>query len=256
MKQLKRLSIIVDAADVDECGGHPHLYPHHLLENLLLALGQKAIANDVAKDLGLAAGQYWLLSPVFFHTTHNDVLMMGVAEKNEQSVIFASLKKFVAQDGFQLYCYQEHLWLIHAPNMPALSSDILPRVMHQSLKPFLDEWPLVWRQWLTEVQMLFHAQGFSTANGVWLWGQGELDCNDQLAFYPITLSCDMPKHLLTKQHMNRPTVIITQAKYLDALRASNRQFKQYWYWWQNTNYHRHTTTWWQKIINWCHKKCL
>jgi len=257
MKQTKTLSIIVDSAYEGDTPGNLHLYPHHPLENLLLALGQNGIANDIAKDLGLKPGNYWILSPVFFHTTHNDVLMVGVAEKKEQSLMYEALKTFVAGDGFELYRYQEHLWLIHAPNMPSLSSEILPKVMHQSLKPFLDQWPLVWRQWLTEVQMLFHAQGFSTANGVWLWGQGELVGHYQLKTYPLNLKCGIPGHLLLNdnEQFKTPALVITQAKYINNLAALSHKFKQCRYLWQNTDYQQNSRTLWQKIINWYHKKC-
>ena len=257
MKKPNTLSIIVDSAYPGEKTCNTHLYPYHPLENLLLALGQKGMANDIAKALGLESGQYFILSPVFFHTTHNDVLMMGVAQHHQQSMIYETLKKFVVADGFELHCYQDHLWLLHAPNMPGFSSEILPKVMHQSLKPFLDEWPLVWRQWFTEVQMLFHSLGLSTAHGVWLWGQGEIVSKHHLKLYPPELKLNLPSHLLAneKAPLQSPDIFMTKATYLDELQLINQGVRHVWYLWQNTDYWQHTPSLWKKIVNWCRQLC-
>lgn len=257
MKQPKTISIIVDSLYQGEINPNTHLYPYNAVENLLLALNQNAIANDIAKDMCLEPGHYWMLSPVFFHTTHNDVFMIGVADKNEQNLMYEALKKFAANDGFELYHYQDHLWLMRAANMPELSSEILPKVMHQSLKPFLDEWPLVWRQWFTEVQMLFHSLGFSTGNGVWLWGQGTLMDNYLLKPYPKDFKCNLPSHLVnaTKTQAYDGSIMITEAKYLDDLQVLNQKLRHVRYLWQNTDYWQHAPSFWQKIVKWCKQKC-
>jgi hypothetical protein len=142
------------------------------LMNLVSASGQSGYALAYAKELGLGDGPWLLVSPVYFHTTHNDVLMINDCSNVDLTSYFLAFSEFVAQDGWQVHSITPNLWLV-SPTIPVFSSAPLFDIAHQSVKPFLDTWPKAWLQWFTEIQMLFQTLPSNTCNAVWVWGQGD-----------------------------------------------------------------------------------
>lgn len=225
------LQIIVDAP----YGTEAPLVHRTSLMNLVLASKQKGFAKAYAIECGLEDGDWLLVSPVYFHTTHRDVLMIADGFSKELDDYYQIFSQFVKADGWVLHRALPHLWLIKAPNMPKLDAAPLFEIAHQSLKPFLDVWPKQWRTWFTEIQMLFETHQAKEVNGVWVWGSGEYQS------VPLILTYEPQMRL--KKH----DIILMNACDTPILLASHRQI--HW-WWQDLEFIQKPPSLWKRFKQW------
>lgn len=220
------LQIIVDSV----YGSEEPLVHRSPLMNLVSASGQLGYAKAYAMELGLEDLPWLLVSPVFFHTTHNDVLMISDCANMNLSEYYELFSAFVLQDGWKIHAIHSHLWLI-APNFASLTSAPLFSIAHRSVKPFLDAYPKEWLTWFTEIQMLFnHLTG--DCNGVWVWGGGDythVDCQTYV----------QGGSLGTYTYMNA----------IDAQIFLKEKHDIHW-WWQDIDFVQSVPTLWQRIKKW------
>ena len=210
--------IIVDAPYLNE----PPLVRRTPLMNLVSASQQLGYAKAYAQELGLLDGPWLLVSPVYFHATHNDVLMISDCSNLDLTPYFLAFSEFVAQDGWQVHLLAPNLWFV-APTLPLFSSAPLFDIAHQSAKPFLDAWPKAWLQWFTEIQMLFQTLPSHECNAVWVWGQGD--------YQPVALGDDY--RMMTKEE----ALTYTSSKPI------------HW-WWQDTHFIQSPPTLFQRLKKW------
>lgn len=226
------LQIIVDAP----FGKELPLVHRTPLINLVTASKQKGYAKAYAIECGVGDGPWLLVSPVCFHTTHCDVLMVSDGCFKELESYYQLFSRFIQADGWHIHQVLPHLWLMKAPNMPSLESASLMDIAHQSLKPFLDSWPSAWKTWFTEIQMLFETDVSKQINGVWVWGSG--DYQVPLSFLTYT----------SETRLNDGDYVMMQAS--DAAAWLVRHHRVHW-WWQDTDFIQQPPSLWKRFKQWC-----
>lgn len=225
------LQIIVDAP----FGKEPLLVHRTPLMNLVTASKQKGYAKAYANECGLADGPWLLVSPVYFHTTHRDVLMVSDGYSKGLESYYQLFSRFIHADGWHIHRVLPHLWLIQAPNMPLLESASLMDIAHQSLKPFLDAWPSVWKTWFTEIQMLFETDVSKQINGVWVWGAGDYQPPESRLTYT------------SESHFSDGDYVMMQASEASAWLAGHHRI--HW-WWQDTDFIQQPPSLWKRVKQW------
>jgi hypothetical protein len=198
------------------------------LMNLVSASGQAGYARAYALELGLEDLPWLLVSPVYFHTTHNDVLMISDCADMDLSAYYETFSKFVMADGWKVHQVLPNLWLI-APTLPLFSSAPLFSIAHRSAKPFLDAWPKEWLTWFTEIQMLFYPLT-GDCNAVWVWGAGD--------YQPV--QCQ-------SYHLGMP--MLAPYLYMNASDAKKFTGPAH-FWWQDTDYVQSAPSLLQRLIKW------
>lgn len=225
------LHIIVDQAYEEE---NPLVHRTALM-NLVTASGQMGYANAYAREYGFEEDDWLLVSPVYFHTTHRDVLMISDGFSKALDNYYQIFSKFIEADGWTTHRLLPHLWLMKASRMPTLPSAPLFDITHQSLKPFLDTWPKEWKTWFTEIQMLFETEGDKIVNGVWVWGSGEY----------VT-----PAKVLTYQDgmvLNDGDFVFMNPHDTPAFLKSKRTI--HW-WWQDKDFIQQSPSFWKRFKQW------
>jgi len=137
-----------------------------------------------------------------------------------------------------------------------MQSVALTDVIHQSLQMFIQDMPVEWRTWFTEVQMLFHglpAPGPYPVNGVWVWGGG-----DPPMHLPLTYIGDfhLPEHddWNTQKTLKSGDVLLVSKDKQQILNKELRHFllgfhDVHW-WWNNQHYTISKSSIWSKIKKW------
>ena len=220
------LQIIVDSAYE---AGVPWVHRSRLM-NLVSASGQSGYAKAYAMQLGLEDEPWFLVSPAYFQTTHNDVFMTSDCTDDDLSAYYERFSHFVLADGWKIHAVHSHLWMI-APKLESFSSAPFFEVAHRSVKPFLDAYPKEWLTWFTEIQMLFN-QLPGACNGVWVWGAGDytpVDCQPY----------DGQKQLA-------PYTLMTAE---DAQAFLKAPYAIHW-WWQDIDFIQSAPTVWQRLKKW------
>lgn len=182
------MDIIIDADKIEsidptikprEVATSVHFY-HHLLNCMGYDPQYPPMAALLNQYHGLA-GEWVMVSPVYWQATHNDAMFV-VTERDSMwseanaRACFATLASFVAKDGMHLYYHSPDLWLLQGSQLPALNAKPAYCLLQQSLLPHLQalDSSLFWQRLITECQMLFSHHDIVARNGVWFWGQGSL----------------------------------------------------------------------------------
>lgn len=218
--------IIVDSV----YGSEVPLVHRSPLMNLVSASGQSGYAKAYAMELGLDDLSWLLVSPVYFHTTHNDVLMISDCADMDLSAYYDVFSSFVLADGWKVHAIHSHLWLI-APTFPPLESAPLFSIAHRSVKPFLDAFPKEWLTWFTEIQMLFNGLP-GNCNAVWVWGAGDYNVVD----------CE-------PYSLDKPLAPFTYMSAIDARSFLKSEHDIHW-WWQDIDFVQSVPTLWQRLKKW------
>ncbi len=225
------LQIIVDAPYGTEA---PMVHRTPLM-NLVAASNQMGFAKAYAMECGLEEGEWLLVSPVYFHTTHRDVLMITDGFSKALDDYYQIFSEFISADGWVLHRALPHLWLIKARNMPKLDSSPLFNIVHQSLKPFLDAWPKEWKTWFTEIQMLFESQKIKEVNGVWVWGAGEYQYPSAVLTYKSQMSL-IDRDIVMMDACDTPVWLTSHC--------------QIHWWWQDSEFIQQPPSFWNRIKQW------
>lgn len=224
---------------------------------LLFAHGLKNYAESLAAAKGLTSGGWMLVTPVQFYTTHNDSLIIHVDENKKA---FQILKEFIHQDGGELHEYDAQYWLMKLPDFPYFYSTSIFDVFHQSLKPFLDEFPKEWRRWMTEVQMLFQSHHIEHINGVWLWGQGSFALlphirvyHDMQAFQGLEGFVKNISFWSADQKPNKDEYLLVSKDYSKEIQPVIEKslwgFEEIHWWWNNMDDLTPAKSWWKRLNN-------
>jgi hypothetical protein len=220
----------------------------------------QGVAKFVAAQKGLPDGNWLLARPIYWQATHNDVMIVADCQQgfsdDHMKHYFEVFQGFLERDGYSVYRLEHHLWLFDANSMPTMQSVGLNDVMHQSLQTFIQQMPVEWRTWFTEVQMLFHglpAPGPYPVNGVWVFGGGEPPNH-----LPLTYMGDF--HLPEYENWNAEKTLKSGDVLLvskDKQQILNEELKHvlsgfhevHW-WWNNQHYTVSKPSIWSKIKNW------
>ncbi len=132
----------------------------------------------------------WLCAaPVHLFADQSRVYLNAIDEaalnESEAEQFIAELNKVYSDDGWEFVQHTSTRWYLRIPTEPNIRTTPLRDV---DGKPIHDKLPqgddaLQWHRVLNEMQMLLHSspvnmarqeRGKTTANGIWLWGIGEL----------------------------------------------------------------------------------
>ncbi len=234
--------------------------------NVLNCLGYDPIhpplANLFARYHQLA-GQWLIASPIHWEATHNDAMITAIDSElelteEESQLWFADLSQFL-KDDFHWHYHDAHTWLLKVDDKPSIFSQSLYAMQHHSLMPvfaIMDK-TLFWQRLMTELQMYLSShplntqrQGKLTINGVWFWGQGELNpqtqrkivTDDEVLLASLAdVADDFLSTPLTKNHL----IAIKYPQQIDFshLQDKMQKYPVHWYW-NNLAYLTKRRFWW------------
>lgn len=156
------------------------------LLNYLSCLGyeinQLPFADLLARNQHLE-GHWVALSPIHWHASHNDAVVVAAGQtlelsEDESRYWFEHFSKVFAIDGCRSYFYDTHTWLLSSSDMPSLNAKPVAQLLNQSLMPELAHLgsSMYWQKLFTEGQMFFAAHAEQPLiNGLWAWGGGQLE---------------------------------------------------------------------------------
>ncbi len=252
------------------------LKPSDLYTNLLIAAGYDEhfppVADCLRQLYKLPEGEWVVVSPVFWEATHNDALVRlhGEELQLEAGVAnfwFNSFKAFFAKEGLALYQVMPCMWLMEISNKPAIHAKPVCQIANQSLMPLLTELDekMYWQRFLTECQMFCHSNAQNQPetvlpiNGVWVWGQGELNPSTNLPIYHQTKPLQELAKLISlnthplKSFVDLPMESIILLEGIEKHQI-NSILKQYcrlpssWRW-NNITWHYQPKPWWKRLLN-------
>lgn len=239
-------------------------------ENMLVSLGYDEKNPPVANLLKLyhnLVGNWFVVSPVYFHTTHNDSLIAQCGHQldvNEEKGrwYFDKISGFLLEEGIQLHYHSPTLWLGQHHDAVPINS-FSPAYLHnKSIMPYLEKLSgdMSWQKRITEVQMFLQSirpptQSNLAVNGVWFWGQGELFVNPDLILSDdgrmSRLIDTWPKLTIQKKFdsllLNKANHIILTKFTDETLKLIEKVCQSYscnWYW-NNITYNQPARNWWQ-----------
>lgn len=239
-------------------------------ENLLISLGydekNPPVANLLKTYYNLA-GDWFVVSPVYFHTTHNNsmITQCGLqSELNEEMGrwYYDRVSSFLQEEGIKLYFHSPTLWLGQQQEPVALSSCSPAYLHNKSIMPYLEKLStdMSWQKRITEVQMFLQTlqspiQSELNINGVWFWGQGELSVNPEhilsnddklIQLIDIWPKLEIHSHIDPKV-LNKADYIFLTKVTDEALKLIEKICQSYscnWFW-NNVTYNQQAKRWWQ-----------
>ncbi len=189
---------------------------------------------DVLRRSLLLDGTWCVVSPMNWHATHNDAMI--IAANNELQLSeemskhwFQLYADYLAEEGMRLHYYDAQTWLLQITNKPTIKAKPVHKLLSHSLMPELEQLDpsMYWQRFFTEGQMFFASHSLQPIiNGVWLWGATSLSdkksvavctdeqflsiahiCSDKVTLYDPTVSLKQYSILLlshidvlSKQH--------------------------------------------------------
>lgn len=242
------------------------------LENVLISLAydlkQPPLA-ELLKTYHNLTGQWLVVSPVYFHTTHNDSIIaecgsrLNIDEKMGQWY-FHNVRNFLLEEGITLHYHSPSLWLAKMDNLPSINSYSPAYLHNKSIMPYLEQLSedLSWQKRLTEIQMFLQTlhsatQPRATINGLWFWGQGQLSINKDIILCDdanmMRLSNVWPQ-LVVKSSFEindvhgAQHILLTEMteKSLQLIEKACQSFTSNWYW-NNVTYAQPAMSWWQRF---------
>lgn len=243
---------------------------HDPLENVLISLGyemtQPPLAN-LLKWYHSLTGDWFVVSPVYFHTTHNDSVIAqygtGLDLNDEKGRwYFDKVSEFLQEEGIRLHYHSPTLWLGQSDDIVSINSYSPSYLHNKSILPYLEKLSedMSWQKRITETQMFLQTlhltgQNNSNINGLWFWGQGELSIH-----LDIILSDDTKMMHLTEvwpelmiqtcfeeTHVNAADYIFLTEYTDETFRMIENVCRSHpcnWYW-NNIIYQQPAKHWWQ-----------
>ena len=158
----------------------------HYYLNMFQCLGYPDNAPPIADWLRLyhgLEGQWLVVTPVYWHATHNDAMLMACDQHlnctdEEARALFDVFTLFATSQGMRTYFHDSFTWLLQCDGQPLITASPPHALLHHSIFPHLKslDSTFFWQRFLTEVQMLLGSRsgGKTSINGVWIWGGGAL----------------------------------------------------------------------------------
>ncbi|WP_367605464.1 hypothetical protein [Legionella sp. W05-934-2] len=257
---------------------HPHPPIHSVehwrdpLENVLIGAGydsKQPPMSDLLKWYHNLLGDWVVISPVYFHTTHNDSVIAQCGPRlnlddERGRWYFDKISDFFQQEGIRLHYHSPTLWLGQM-NEPVLINSFSPSYLHnKSLMPYLAQLgdDMVWQKRMTEAQMYLHTlqpmtQSSSIVNGVWFWGQGELslskkvmisDDANMMRLADIWPDMTIKSPFEAKNVYESELIVLTEycEETLAIIERACRSFSCNWSW-NNITYQQPAKRWWQML---------
>jgi hypothetical protein len=151
--------------------------------------GQASIGVEVGEGQAPECGWWLRADPVHLRADRDKLLLLpgqglGLTAA-EAGQLADACNRLVNADGWHLEALDPLRWYLKVPKDPSLRTVDPDEVYGQAISDFLPRGDnsRVWRRTLTELQMVLHTaapnvarerRGMATANGVWLWGSGQL----------------------------------------------------------------------------------
>lgn len=244
--------------------------------NLLILMGYKK------EDLPLAdllrryhgrEGKWLIASPVHWIATHNDAMITAATQElklsdEESRLWFKEVANFLKTDGFDPIYHDAETWLIHVSNKPAIQSQTIDSILHQSLMPLLAnlDTSLYWQRLFTEMQMFLSNHSLNatreehiTINGLWFWGEepflfpsGRSITTDDEQLLAFAGEKTNLTPLTTTSHLNKNhLVLIKHPETIQQchLEEKTQEKRAQWYW-NNGAYASGKLPWWSKLSLW------
>lgn len=254
--------------------GHSRLpHPGSFYQNILSVMGyplaSPPVADLLARYHGLS-GEWLVASPICWEATHNDAMIIASGDSLDLSeeaskAWFDVFRESVDTLSCQAVFHDSHTWLIQMDDKPAISAKPPNHLHHQSMMPHLAvmDQTLFWQRFFTENQMFFSAHPLNQAriasfpiNGLWIWGQGQLDAPSKTPIY-----CDEAFHSLAQnlssnvrsiephQSINEGVVFTQRCTddLLDHLKQPIKKQRMRWYW-NNVAYASKPTHWLWRLL--------
>ena len=238
-------------------------------ENILHGLGYDASQPPMAEFLRRyhrLPGKWLIVSPVYFHTTHNDSVIAQCGsslniDDNTGRHYFTKVQQFLAEDGINFYYHSPTIWLAQLDTYVPINSYSPAYLHNKSLMPYLEKLSadLSWQKRLTECQMLLETMSASNSevNGLWFWGQGHLTQNhSMIASDDIKMASliDVWPNLNCQQSMNKKDwqsaeqIILSQntEQNIKLIETICQSSSGTWYW-NNITYKQAAKHWWQLL---------
>ncbi len=239
-------------------------------ENVLLSLGydeKNPPVADLLRRYYDLKGDWFVVSPVYFHTTHNNSVIAQYGSqlglnKEKGRWYFDKISEFLKEEGIKLYYHSASLWLGQCKDMVSLTGVSPAYLQNKSIMPYLENLSrdMSWQKRITEIQMLLQSlnpptQIKSSINGVWFWGQGKLDVDQDIIVSDDdgmrNLKDVWPKlkiqFVFDKNILNRADHIFFNKFTNDAFKVIEKVCQSYscnWYW-NNVTYRQPVRRWWQ-----------
>ena len=115
---------------------------------------------DLLRRCHNLTGDWFVVSPVYFHTSHNDSVIARCGAQlnlNKQNGhwYFDRISEFLQEEGIRLHYHSPTLWLGQCQDMAPMTS-FSPAYLHnKSIMPYLENLSqdMSWQKRITEVQM-------------------------------------------------------------------------------------------------------
>ncbi|CEK10701.1 hypothetical protein [Legionella hackeliae] len=252
----------LDSKPLHSQGGY---YP-----NVLTCLGGNALNPPLAELLRRyhqLEGRWLIASPIHWEATHNDAMIIATdemleLEDAESRQWFAEVADFLKGNDIKMFYHNAFTWLLNIDNKPAIHSQSVYTLLHQSLMPTLNtlDNELFWQRLITELQMFLSSNLLNTQrqnkyiiNGLWLWGEGEFApvtkenilTDDEILLQIVKQSDNLPKPLIPNKNS---LVFIKYPHQADIpfLQKQTQKNSVQWYW-NNLAYLQHPTRWWSRL---------
>ncbi|MFA6302236.1 MAG: hypothetical protein WC627_03775 [Legionella sp.] len=235
------------------------------LLNMLVCLGYDPLSlplADVLKAHYKLQGDWAIVSPIHWEASHNDAMIVALAQDTPDYKCFTVLKNHLAEEGIALIQYSPEIWLMCIDNKPALAAKPVYQLMHHSMMPELAalDKSMYWQKFITEAQMLFASVSISSPiNGVWVWGNTPISAKKALKICAEEPFYSLLNDIEVEVSLYHPATAVEDYELLlinDYANLSASQKKQLqkgpvnWYW-NNTAYGN--LTWlhilWRKLFH-------
>jgi hypothetical protein len=223
--------------------------------NLARTMGScQGIAELLAKNMNLSEGNWCLASPIFWQATHNDAMVVGLAEQ-DSSAYFQAFSKFLVQDQSTAFKISHDLWIFDAHFLGETNVSDLNQVMHQSLNSYIQAMPSRWRTWWTEIQMLFQTIDTPSSyvlNGIWPWGGGPWVVSKPIYVYQDTSAfaeLELPKWE-GKTWPKSGVILVTQDQGLEVYNQLKNASLRVRIWWKDGYEEHQPKSVWQRLKLW------
>ena len=240
------------------------------LENVLLSLGyekSRPPLADLLKYYHALKGEWFIISPVYFHTTHNDSMISQCGPQlnltpEEGKWYFDKVSDFLQADNMVLHYHSPTLWLGQMSEPTAIHSHSPAYLHNKSIMPYLRSLgdDLSWQKLLTESQMYLQSlhlnnQTNQNVNGLWFWGQGKLTVqHDRIvtddaamlglkALWP-ELVVQSPLEISQLQKAKHIVLSNFSEGSLEQINQICQPYPCHWYW-NNITYQQSAKRWWQ-----------
>lgn len=234
--------------------------------NFLVSLGYDPIdppIADVLRRENNLEGKWLILSPIQWHATHNDAMIVATDKElqlseTESRNYFQLYSHYLAVENKTIHYHNAEIWLLRTDNTPSLKAKPPHQILNHSLMPELAQLDstMYWQKFFTESQMFFASlENKSALNGVWLWGGAELAAKKSISvcadehFISIAQSCS------SNVTLYNPSLSLKQFQVLLFDNTNNlskshqeqlRTMPARWYW-NNSAYSQSDTNWFIRL---------